>query len=261
MLPTPTIIVVGAIAMVMVAVLTLVSTGSIFATLVVLGLAAALGYVLMQLGFLKVSTAGSEIDVSFYEKPPAPSAPKSIVPAAKDAKVLEPKEVFYVSGNEYTYDEAAAVCAAYDADLATYDQVNDAYSGGAEWCGYGWTQGGMALYPTQQSTWEQLQQEADATKRTACGRPGINGGYFDPQNKFGVNCYGVKPGMMKGMKFPLPVPGTSSGDFNRMVDKFKGMLSRMTVDPFNRDGWSEWYMNSHGGSQVKADMTKIKKAV
>ena len=163
MLPTPTIIVVGAIAMVMVAVVTLISTGSIFATLVVLGLAAALGYVLMQLGYLKVDTSGNNFDVSFYEKPPAPAAPKSIVPS--DAKVLEPKEVFYVSGNEYTYDEAAAVCAAYDADLASYDQVNDAYSKGAEWCGYGWTQGGMALYPTQQSTRETLQHESDAIKR------------------------------------------------------------------------------------------------
>ena len=142
------------------------------------------------------------------------------------------------SGNDYTYDEAAAVCAAYDADLATYDQVNEAYSGGAEWCGYGWTQGGMALYPTQQSTWESLQQEMDVTKRTACGRPGINGGYFDPSNKFGVNCYGVKPSMMSGIKFPLPVPGTDAGNFNRMVDKFKGMLSRMTVLPFNRQEWS-----------------------
>ena len=27
-----------------------------------------------------------------------------------------------------------------------------------------------------------------------CGRPGVNGGYFDnPNIKFGVNCYGQKP--------------------------------------------------------------------
>ena len=27
-----------------------------------------------------------------------------------------------------------------------------------------------------------------------CGNPGINGGYFaNPDLKFGVNCYGIKP--------------------------------------------------------------------
>jgi len=49
----------------------------------------------------------------------------------------------------------------------------------------------MALFPTQQATWQALQ--TDPVNKTNCGRPGINGGYFDPQTKFGVNCYGVKP--------------------------------------------------------------------
>ena len=152
--------------------------------------------------------------------------------------------MFYISGNKYEYEEAAAVCAAYDADLASQDQVQEAYSGGAEWCGYGWTQGGMALFPTQQSTWETLQQEGPDKNRTACGRPGVNGGYFDPKTKFGVNCYGVKP---KGgsMKFPMPIPGTNAGDFQKMVDKFKSMIKQITVSPFNRAGWSEWNLQSH----------------
>jgi hypothetical protein len=64
--------------------------------------------------------------------------------------------------------------------LASLEQVIEAYNSGAEWCGYGWTAGGMALYPTQKKTWEELQREVDPGKRTACGRPGVNGGYFDP---------------------------------------------------------------------------------
>jgi hypothetical protein len=232
-------------------VIVVVSTGSVVSLLVVLLLVGLIGFVLFKMGVLTFKSKGNELDIGFYEKAPAPAEAIPITPQS-----LEKKEVFFVSGNDYTYDDAPAVCAAYGADLATYDEVNDAYAAGAEWCGYGWTQGGMALFPTQQATWELLQQEADTSKRTGCGRPGVNGGYFNPSNKFGVNCYGAKPGN-KNMKFPLPVPGTDTGEFNRLVDKYKGMLSRMTVDAFNRSGWSEWNATSHGiptVAQLKKDI-------
>jgi len=238
MLPTPTIILVSVVGLVLLSVVIFVSSGSFLSVIVVLSLAGILGYVLNLLGILKINFTGEGVDISFFEKSP--------VPAGKHAPQLpiEKKEVFYISGNKYEYEEAAAVCAAYDADLASQDQVQEAYSGGAEWCGYGWTQGGMALFPTQQSTWETLQQEGPDKNRTACGRPGVNGGYFDPKTKFGVNCYGVKP---KGgpMKFPMPIPGTNAGDFQKMVDKFKSMIKQITVSPFNRAGWSEWNLQSH----------------
>lgn len=216
------------------------TTGSLLAVLVVLGLGALLFYVLNLYGYIQVQTKDGGLDVQFFETAPKPVPAKTIVPAPDSAMPIEKKEVFYVSGNNYTYDDAPAVCAAYGADLASYDQVNEAYSGGAEWCGYGWTQGGMALFPTQQATWETLQGEVDTTKRTACGRPGVNGGYFNPATKFGVNCYGVKPSDNGTNKYPTPVPGTDTNQFNNAVNKFRSMLSRMTVLPFNRDGWSEW---------------------
>lgn len=215
------------------------TTGSVLAVIVVLALGAVLLYILNLYGFVKVDTSKNGLDIQFYETAPKPSSTKSIIPDATGAPIQK-NEVFYVSGNNYTYDDAPAVCAAYGADLATYDQVNEAYSGGAEWCGYGWTQGGMALYPTQQATWDSLQGEVDDTKRTACGRPGVNGGYFNPATKFGVNCYGVKPKDSGTSKYPLPLPGTDTNQFNQMVNKFRSMLSKMTVSPFNRDGWSEW---------------------
>lgn len=239
MLPIPTIFMVSIGGLVLFSVVTLVSTGSITAVIVLLMLVAILGYVLMKMGVLDIKMLPSGLDIGFHEKAPAPAQSKMVT-----TKSLEQKEVFYVSGNDYTYDEAAAVCAAYESDLATYDQVNDAYSAGGEWCGYGWTQGGMALFPTQTSTWEMLQGETDLAKRTGCGRPGINGGYFDPQNKFGVNCYGIKPNNSK-LKFPLPVPGTEPAGFDKMVDKFKSMLSKMSVSAFNRNGWSEWNAGAH----------------
>ena len=234
-----TVLMVSGIGLALLSVVVLVSTGSILSLIVVLVLVGMIGYILNKIGVFTINVNNGTIDIGFHEKAPSPSAiKKNIVPSLP----IEKKEVFYVSGNDYTYEEAPAVCAAYDSELASYDQVNEAYSGGAEWCGYGWTLGGMALFPTQQATWEALQ--TDPINKTNCGRPGINGGYFDPQTKFGVNCYGVKP-QNTGTKLPLPLPGSDPADFNKMVDKFKSMIKKMVVSPFNRDGWSEWSLNSH----------------
>jgi hypothetical protein len=241
MIPVPTILMVSMAGLALLSVVVLVSSGSVVSLMVVLVLVGLIGFVLFKMGVLNIKTSPSGIDIGFYEKTPAPAQAISISPQPQS---LEKNEVFFISGNDYTYDDAPAVCAAYGAELATYDQVNDAYNAGGEWCGYGWTQGGMALFPTQQATWELLQQESDAAKRTGCGRPGVNGGYFNPSNKFGVNCYGVKPSN-KTAKFPLPVPGTDTASFEKLVDKYKSMISRMTVSAFNRTGWSEWNADSH----------------
>ena len=236
MLPVPTILIVAIAGVFVMFVVSMIS-GSIMPPILILMLAGILFYVLHQIGVFKIDTKDGEIDISFQETasspPPVLKTKQSMTPLS-----IEKKEVFYISGNNYTYDEAPAVCAAYESELASYDQIMQAYSNGAEWCGYGWSQGGMGLYPTQQSTWESLQQESDQSKRTGCGRPGVNGGYFDTASKFGVNCYGVKPGN-KNITLPLPLPGTDAGEFNKMVQKFKSMLSSIIVSPFNRNAWSE----------------------
>ena len=101
-------------------------------------------------------------------------------------------EVFNVGNNMYTYDDAQSVCASMGSRLATYDEVEDAYEKGAEWCNYGWSDGQAAYFPTQKETWKKL-QKSESTKN-ACGRPGINGGFINnPDVRFGVNCYGKKP--------------------------------------------------------------------
>lgn len=236
MLPVPTILIVAIAGVFVMFVVSMIS-GSIMPPILILMLAGILFYVLHQIGVFKIDIKDGEIDISFQETasspPPLLNTKQTMTPLS-----IEKKEVFYISGNNYTYDEAPAVCAAYESELASYDQIMQAYSNGAEWCGYGWSQGGMGLYPTQQSTWESLQQESDQSKRTGCGRPGVNGGYFDTNSKFGVNCYGVKPGN-KNITLPLPLPGTDAGEFNKMVQKFKSMLSSIIVSPFNRNAWSE----------------------
>jgi len=152
------------------------------------------------------------------------------------------KQVFNVSRNIYTYHDAAAVCAALDSELATYDQVKDAYDQGADWCNYGWVKGQMAVYPTQKSTYEKL-QKGHPQYHNACGRPGINGGYFDnPELLFGVNCFGVRPAKnavdeLNNSDVALP-PTTDEIEFEKKVQKFRDELENTTVLPFNKDSWS-----------------------
>ena len=119
-------------------------------------------------------------------------------PPSLEAAVNEEKEdnhhrrtgVFHISDNVFTRAESTAACQALGARLATLEELQEAHRQGAHWCSYGWSQDGLALYPTQQSEWEKL----PARLRSTCGMPGVNGGVFrDPEMRFGVNCFGALP--------------------------------------------------------------------
>jgi hypothetical protein len=151
-------------------------------------------------------------------------------------------QVFNVPGNYYSYNDAKTLCSAYNSRLATYDEVEKAYNNGGEWCNYGWSEGQMALFPTQKATYNNLQKikghEHD------CGRPGINGGYMaNPQLKFGVNCYGPKPKMsseeQQYMMSNTPYPKTEKDiAMEKRVDYWKNHLSEILVSPFNYTNWN-----------------------
>jgi len=171
---------------------------------------------------------------------PAPSCP------ALPSEIKEGnKEVFNVSNNLYTYDDAQAICKAYGARLANYDEIEEAYEAGAEWCNYGWSEGQMAYFPTQKDTWEALQK--DPKTKHNCGRPGINGGFIsNPHIKFGVNCYGVKPppneiekNIMEANKLKPPgCPAAPPADPN--VEKWKQQLDKIMINSYNQGDWSQF---------------------
>ena len=148
------------------------------------------------------------------------------------------KQVFNISNNIYTYDDAEAVCKAFGAELADYHQLRDSYQKGADWCNYGWTKGQMALYPTQYSTWLKI-QENEPERRGECGVPGINGGYFEnSQLQFGVNCYGVKPTPKDDERTKTKYMSDKEIETQRKVAQFRSKLNDITVLPFNQDKWS-----------------------
>jgi len=170
------------------------------------------------------------VDQSTYQPAPVP-------------EIKFHKQVFNIPGNYYSYENAKALCQAYGSDLANYKQIENAYKRGGEWCNYGWSDGQMALFPTQPNTFDKLQtikgHEHD------CGRPGINGGYIaNPQVKFGVNCYGHKPKMTEEeeeiMNTTTVYPETAQDiAFQKRVDFWKNHIDNILVSPFNQNRWGE----------------------
>lgn len=153
------------------------------------------------------------------------------------------KQVFNIPGNYYSYDNAKALCSAYGAELASYDQIEKAYNNGAEWCNYGWSLNQLALFPTQKKTYDTLQTIPG--HKNDCGRTGINGGYIaNPNIKFGVNCYGYKPKMTSKedelMRKSPPYPETAQDiAFQKKVDEMKNNLDKILISPFNKTRWGE----------------------
>ena len=91
------------------------------------------------------------------------SAVGKLFEEVKDEEEEEEKqeEVFNISNNLYTYEEAPYVCQALGGRLASYDEIEESYNKGGEWCNYGWSQDQMAYFPTQKETWNLLQSNED----------------------------------------------------------------------------------------------------
>ena len=175
-----------------------------------------------------------EIDITVDEKN------KDLEPVPE---ITFEKQVFNIPNNDYTYDDAKALCKAYDARLATYEEIESAYNNGAEWCGYGWSKDQLALFPTQKSTYDKLQKIKG--HENDCGRPGINGGYINNKNvRFGVNCFGYKPEitqeeqtlMHETPHYPIT---KKDKEMERKVNDYRKNLPKILVSPFNKGRWSQ----------------------
>lgn len=157
-------------------------------------------------------------------------------------EILIRPQVFNIPENNYIYSDAKALCSAYGARLATYKEIEEAYNDGGEWCNYGWSDGQMALFPTQQKTYNELQKIEG--HENDCGRPGVNGGYIaNPKLKFGVNCYGYKPRMTsteEELMATKPIYPKTAKDIamENRVNYWKDKLSEILVSPFNHNSWS-----------------------
>ena len=153
------------------------------------------------------------------------------------------EEVFNVSNNLYTFETAPLVCSALGARLASYDEIEDAYNKGADWCSYGWSENQMGFFPTQKETWKKLQ--SNNAMKNSCGRPGVNGGYMrNPNMKLGVNCYGIKPPASeldkKRMATSNIVPVTTDDVINKLTVKYlkENADKMLKLNPHSKGDWS-----------------------
>jgi len=181
--------------------------------------------------FTPTNTLDVTVDQTKYQPSPVP-------------EIKFKKQVFNIPGNYYNYENAKALCTAYGSRLAKYNEIEDAYKNGGEWCNYGWSDGQMALFPTQQKTFDNLQKIEG--HENDCGRPGINGGYMvNPQLRFGVNCYGNKPKITteeENLMKTTPLYPVTMKDiaFQKRVDYWKSKVTDILVSPFNSTTWGSF---------------------
>ena len=183
-----------------------------------------------------ILTGNPEVDITVDTS--RKDASKALVP-----EILLKPQVFNIPENTYIYSDAKAVCSAYGSRLATYKEVENAYDKGGEWCNYGWSDGQMALFPTQQKTYDDLQKIEG--HENDCGRPGVNGGYMsNPALRFGVNCFGYKPKMTteeEDLMATQPIYPKTAKDIamENRVNYWKDKLTEIIVSPFNHNTWSK----------------------
>lgn len=192
-----------------------------------------------------IFTNNPKIDLDVYENVPSKEIvnPPISSPYPVPSPSFEKPQVFNIPENIYNYEDAKAVCSAFNSKLATYDQIEEYYKNDGEFCNYGWSEGQLALFPTQKATYNKLSKTKN--HKNDCGRPGINGGFIsNPLVRFGANCYGYKPLMTpdeEEIMASTPIYPVTKKDieFEKRIEYWKGKLQDIIVSPFNKNKWNE----------------------
>ena len=184
-----------------------------------------------EIEFIELDINKDEIEVEVVD---------DVVDEVVDVEVdvhVDKKEVFNISDNIFNYEEANAVCKAFGSELATVEQMKDAYEDGANWCNNGWTNGMNAVYPIQ----KEYHEHQKYIQNDSCGYPGINGGFYpNPKVKLSANCYGIKPkpDSKRHQYTSTPIKNISPDlykKYEKMVKKQK-----FNVNPFNDYLWNDY---------------------
>lgn len=215
---------------------TLTSGISIVITILIILIGLNIGFYFLKKCDVKKNLLSYLMDFSF-----SPCLVDSSDPSTPYAlrKLEDEEEVFHISNQDYTYDQAKCKCAAYGARLATKGEIIKSYNKGGDWCSYGWSEGQTAYYPTQKCSWDKL-QKGPKKHRDDCGMPGVNGGFFvNPFLKFGANCYGVKP---KGTAAIEKDPVCDKKPFceRKSNSQSASKLESDVIAPFKEGQWSQF---------------------
>ena len=134
-------------------------------------------------------------------------------------KPKDPKEVFHIY-SKFNYLEAQEICKSYNGSLATPKQLDEAYTNGANWCNWGWLSDGTIGYPVQEKYWLDMEGRHKGHCGPTAGINKVNN--IDPLQRYGVNCYGIKPKKTKKDKELDAVLGDDSEEsLNAQIQKCK----------------------------------------
>jgi hypothetical protein len=191
-------------------------------------------------GFFEYLFNFDSSEVCIMEK--APLKPKPLPKEVPRTPLFsDKKEVYHIANQNYTFEQSKCKCESYGGRLATKSELIDAYNNGANWCSYGWSEGQNAYYPTQQCEYDKITEEnkrLPKSQQKNCGLPGLNGGHFtNPNLKFGINCYGVKP---KGSIHNLKKPYCPPMNFCKLENNYdaNNKLDSDEVMGFNNEKWN-----------------------
>jgi hypothetical protein len=170
----------------------------------------------------------TEMDFNATCKPPLPEI------KYEEREEKREDEVFAITDQLYTHNEAKEKCKAYDSELATYQQIVKYYNDNGYWGPYyAWAKDG-AYYPMQPCEFVKLRRKGQMV-----GPPGVNGGKFRSKIRFGAACYGVKPpGEVVIPKTPFCKGETDV--CRRNPDSCKRLDSDRIGDFNVNKKWSQW---------------------
>ena len=159
-------------------------------------------------------------------------------------KVSDEPQVFSISDNIWTYDDAEAVCKSFDSELATYQQMVNAYKEGANWCNRGWIKSDEnspskeTAHPIQDEFYQKM-QENEPSRQDECGTTGLNRSTWEnTELMFGVNCYGKKNSPRTHEKVKNRYMSDKERRLAEKVARINKMKSNLSVLPFDSERWS-----------------------
>jgi hypothetical protein len=168
--------------------------------------------------------AGADADLYAKSEKDAAGRKCGLQPGSSQGQVSlgDENKVFHIPNQIFEYSEADKVCKSLTVDskgtLATVEQMKNAWENDkANWCSYGWTKGGYALYPVQPEYFNRIQNQ-EKCKYNCGNSPGVKGGKIlldknteTNKNKFGINCYGKLKNdeidIKKGREYSIPCEG------------------------------------------------------
>ncbi len=159
-------------------------------------------------------------------------------------EVSSEPQVFSISENIWTYDDAEAVCKSFDSELATYEQMVEEYKKGGNWCNRGWIKSDdnspskETAHPIQQDFYNKM-QDNEPERRDDCGDVGLNRSTWpNPNLTFGVNCYGVKPPPRTHEKVKNIYVSDKERRLADQMARVKKMKPNLSLLPFDSERWS-----------------------